>query len=46
MVGRDDYADQLALNAIGGSLRDIIKLNYYCVDISHMPEFALSARST
>jgi len=47
VVGRDDYTAQakqifenlkLALDAAGGKLKDIIKLNYYCVDISHMPE--------
>ncbi len=47
LVGRDDYTAQtrqvfenlkLAVSAAGGSLRDIVKLNYYCVDVSHMPE--------
>jgi len=47
IVGRDDYTAQtqqvfenlkLAVSAAGGTLKDIIKLNYYVVDVSHMPE--------
>jgi enamine deaminase RidA (YjgF/YER057c/UK114 family) len=47
LVGKGDFAAQtrqifenlrVAVGAAGGSLRDIIKLNYYCVDLSHMQE--------
>ena len=47
LVGKDDYAAQTrqtfenlksAIEAVGGTLRDIVKLNYYCVDLSHLPE--------
>ena len=47
LVGKDDYAAQTrqtfenlksAVEAAGGTLKDIIKLNYYCLDLSHLPE--------
>ena len=47
LVGKDDYAAQTrqvfenlkaAVEAAGGTLKDIVKLNYYCVDLSHLPE--------
>lgn len=47
LVGKDDYAAQTrqvfenlkeAVEAAGGTLRDIVKLNYFCVDLSHLPE--------
>lgn len=47
LVGKDDFIAQtrqifenlkLALGFAGGTLHDIIKLNYYTVDVSHMPE--------
>ncbi len=47
LVGKDDYAAQTrqvfenlkaAVEAAGGTLKDIVKLNYYCVDLSRLPE--------
>jgi len=47
LVGKDDFAAQtrlifenlkVAVAAVGGTLSDIIKLNYYCVDLSHIAE--------
>jgi enamine deaminase RidA (YjgF/YER057c/UK114 family) len=47
LIGRDDYTAQtkqifenlkLALGSAGGTMQDVIKLNYYCTDMSHMPE--------
>jgi 2-iminobutanoate/2-iminopropanoate deaminase len=47
LVGKDDYSIQTrqvfenlkaAVRAVGGTLRDIVKLGYYCVDLSHLPE--------
>jgi enamine deaminase RidA (YjgF/YER057c/UK114 family) len=47
LVGKDDYMAQtrqifenlkMAIAAVGGTLNDIIKLNYYCVDLSHIAE--------
>ena len=47
LIGKDDFAAQArqvfenlkaAVEAAGGSFGDVIKLNYYCVDLSHLPE--------
>jgi enamine deaminase RidA (YjgF/YER057c/UK114 family) len=47
LVGPDDYRVQTeqvfrnigaALDAAGGTLNHLVKLNYYIVDISHLPE--------
>jgi enamine deaminase RidA (YjgF/YER057c/UK114 family) len=47
LVGKDDYRRQTeqvfrnlsaAAESAGGSLRDLVKLNYYIVDIAHLPE--------
>ncbi|HTW40013.1 MAG TPA: RidA family protein [Thermoplasmata archaeon] len=47
LVGKDDYRQQTeqvfrnigaALESAGGTFRDLVKLNYYIVDISHLPE--------
>lgn len=46
-MGKDDYASQTrqvfeniksAVTAAGESMGSIIKLNYYCVDLGHLPE--------
>ena len=48
VVGKDDYRAQAqqvfenlraAVQAAGGTLRDVIKLNTYILDISHLAEF-------
>jgi len=48
VVGKDDYRAQAqqvfenlraAVEAAGGTLRDVIKLNTYILDISHLAEF-------
>lgn len=48
LVGQDDFRAQsqqvfenlrAALDAAGGSFRDVIKLNTYVVDVSHLAEF-------
>ena len=47
LVGKDDYASQTrqvfenlksAVTSAGGSMGSIVKLNYYCVDLGHLPE--------
>jgi enamine deaminase RidA (YjgF/YER057c/UK114 family) len=47
LVGQDDYRRQAeqafrnigaALESAGGNFRDLVKLNYYVVDLSHLPE--------
>ena len=47
LVGKDDYPAQaeqvfknigLALEAAGGGFRDLVRLTYYMLDISHIPE--------
>jgi len=47
LVGKDDFRAQTqqvfenlkaAVVAAGGDFNDVIKLNYYCVDLSHLPE--------
>jgi enamine deaminase RidA (YjgF/YER057c/UK114 family) len=48
VVGRDDFRAQVrqvfenlaaALEAVGGDFNDVIKLNAYFLDLSHLPEF-------
>jgi reactive intermediate/imine deaminase len=48
VVGKDDFRTQVkqvfenlkaAVEAAGGSFHDIIKLNSYFLDLSHLPEF-------
>ena len=48
LVGKDDFRAQVlqvfenlkaAVEAAGGNFHDVIKLNSYLVDISHVPEF-------
>ena len=48
VVGKDDFRAQAkqvfenlkaAVEAAGGEFRDIIKLNSYFLDLSHLPEF-------
>jgi enamine deaminase RidA (YjgF/YER057c/UK114 family) len=48
VVGKDNFKAQIqqvfenlksALEAAGGGLNDVIKLNSYLVDLSHLPEF-------
>ncbi|MCL4329077.1 MAG: RidA family protein [Candidatus Thermoplasmatota archaeon] len=47
LVGRDDYASQTrqvfenlkaAVTAAGGNMKNLIKLNYYFLDVTHLPE--------
>jgi enamine deaminase RidA (YjgF/YER057c/UK114 family) len=47
VVGRDDFRAQAAqvfsnlsaaMEAVGGSFSDVVKLNYYLIDLSHLPE--------
>jgi enamine deaminase RidA (YjgF/YER057c/UK114 family) len=47
LVGKDDFRAQTkqvfenlkaALEAAGGSFNDVIKLNYYSVDLTHLPD--------
>jgi enamine deaminase RidA (YjgF/YER057c/UK114 family) len=47
LVGKGDFRAQAqqvftnlkaAVEAAGGDFNDVVKLNYYCVDISHLPE--------
>jgi 2-iminobutanoate/2-iminopropanoate deaminase len=46
LVGKDDVSAQTqqvfenlksAVESVGGMMKDIVKLNYYLVDISHLP---------
>ena len=48
LVGKDDFRAQVeqvfenlksAVEAAGGNLHDVVKLNSYLLDISHVPEF-------
>jgi enamine deaminase RidA (YjgF/YER057c/UK114 family) len=47
VVGKDDFRTQAeqvfrnlraAMEAVGGNFSDVVKLNYYLVDLSHLPE--------
>jgi enamine deaminase RidA (YjgF/YER057c/UK114 family) len=47
VVGNDDFRTQAeqvfsnlraAMKALGGNFSDVVKLNYYLVDLSHLPE--------
>jgi enamine deaminase RidA (YjgF/YER057c/UK114 family) len=47
VVGKDDFRTQAeqvfsnlgtAMKAVGGNFSDVVKLNYYLVDLSHLPE--------
>ncbi len=47
LVGKDNYASQTrqafenlraAVTTAGGNMKNLIKLNYYCLDLSHLPE--------
>src|SRR5258708_15084071 len=47
LVGKDDFRAQTqqvfenlkaAIQAAGGDFNDVVKLNYYSVDLSHLPE--------
>jgi enamine deaminase RidA (YjgF/YER057c/UK114 family) len=47
VVGKDDFQTQAeqvfsnlraAIKAVGGDFSDVVKLNYYLVDLSHLPE--------
>ena len=48
LVGKDDFKAQIqqvfenlnfAVEAAGGSFNDVVKLNSYLLDLSHLPEF-------
>lgn len=48
VIGKDDFGAQIqqvfenlkaAVEAAGGTFKDVVKLNSYFVDLSHLPEF-------
>ena len=48
MVGQSDFHAQVqqvfenlkaAVEAVGGTFNDVVKLNSYCLDLSHLPNF-------